>query len=126
MSIWDDPDVKPEESRYVKLTTAGDKFSGVITDIRKHRFDDNSVKPQLIFTDDRDGEESTWTAGQVQAVRQLTELRPGPGDWFSAELTRVEKRGTKELKHISVEVKPAAAVGAKSSAKADDNDKPPF
>jgi hypothetical protein len=103
-SVWDDPELRAG-GEFVKLENKGDRISGVINAIRSHRFEDGSVVPQVLFTDDTTGEERTWTAGQIQAKRKLAELRPEAGDWFAAELVDVEKRaGGKTLKHINVEV----------------------
>jgi hypothetical protein len=105
MSVWDDPELRAG-GEFVKLENKGDKISGLVTAIRSHRFDDGGVVPQVLFVDDETGEERTWTAGQIQAKRKLAEQRPEAGDWFSAELTDVEKRsGGKTLKHIDVQVK---------------------
>lgn len=118
MSVWDDPDMRPPADDFVKLDVKGDKLSGVITNVRSHRFSDTDVAPQITFVDDRSGEEKTWTAGQLQSKRKLAELRPEIGDWFSAELTDVEKRGTKTLKHIDIQVnrggKPATQAPAQA------------
>jgi hypothetical protein len=104
-SVWDDPDLR-SGGEFVKLDNKGDKIGGKILAVRAHRFDDNSVAPQIIFTDkiQGTGEEKTWTAGQIQAKRKLAELRPEAGDDFVAELTDIEKRGTKTLKHIDIQV----------------------
>jgi hypothetical protein len=112
MSIWDNPDLKPPADEFVKLERQGDKISGYITDIRAHRFSDTDVAPQITYIDDQVGMEKIWTAGQLQAKRKLAELRPNVGDWFSAELTGIEKRaGGKTLKHIEIEVRSAAQAG---------------
>lgn len=104
MSVWDDPELRAGGD-FVKLENKGDRISGVINAIRSHRFDDGGVVPQVLFVDDATGEERTWTAGQIQAKRKLAEQRPEAGDWFSAELTDVEKRaGGKTLKHIEIVV----------------------
>lgn len=104
MSIWDDPELRAG-GEFVKLEAKGDTISGVISALRSHRFDDGSVVPQVLFTDDTTGEERTWTAGQIQAKRKLAELRPEAGDWFKATLADVEKRSQgKTLKHIEIQV----------------------
>jgi hypothetical protein len=105
MSIWDDPEMKPPADDFVKLEAKGDRVSGLITAVDKHDFGGGDIAPQISFTDDNTGEARTWTAGQLQAKRKLADLRPEPGDWFSAELTNVEKRaGGKTLKHIDISV----------------------
>jgi hypothetical protein len=117
-SVWDDPDLKPPADEFAKLENKGDRISGVITAIRSHRFSDTDVAPQLTFLDDTTGDEKIWTAGQLQAKRKLSELRPEAGDWFCAELTDIEKRGTKTLKHIHIEVKRAGKPAAAPTAAA--------
>jgi hypothetical protein len=120
MSVWDDPELRAG-GEFVKLENKGDKISGLITAIRSHRFDDGSVVPQVLFVDDETGEERTWTAGQIQAKRKLAEQRPEAGDWFSAELTDVEKRsGGKTLKHIDVQVKRGGQPAPKASVNRED------
>lgn len=124
-SVWDDPDLKVNDD-YVKLENVGDTISGVITNIQSRRFDDGSMAPQITFIDDRDQMERTWTAGQVQAKRQLAELRPEIGWHFRATLVSVEKRGGgKTLKHIPIEATPGPLPGqatapTKSAAPAGD------
>lgn len=106
MSIWDDPELKMNDD-FVKLENVGDTVSGTIQSIRPHRFDDGSVAVQIIFIDDRDGGERTWSAGQVQAKKRLAEIRPEVGWKFRARLDSIEKRaGGKTLKHIDVQAKP--------------------
>lgn len=103
MSVWDDPELKTTDD-YAKLEQVGDVIEGEILVVRKHSFDDGSTAPQIILRAP-DGAERTWTAGQIQAQRQLAELRPEAGDHIRAELVQIEKRsGGRTLKHIKVEV----------------------
>lgn len=120
MSVWDDPELR-EGGEFAKLENKGDRISGLITAVRSHRFDDGKVAPQVIFVDDVTGDDRTWTAGQVQAKAKLAALRPEAGDWFSAELTDVEKRQQgRTLKHIDVQVnrggKPAEGTASAAAA----------
>ncbi|AGL13856.1 hypothetical protein [Actinoplanes sp. N902-109] len=126
MSVWDDPDLRAG-GEFVKLENRGDRVSGLITAVRSHTFDDGKKVPQVLFVDDVTGDERTWTAGQVQAKTKLSELRPEAGDWFSAELTDIERRaGGKTLKHFSIEVnrggRPAAGAAAAGAAAAQQTD----
>lgn len=107
--IWDDVEVG--EFNFVKLTEAGQKIRGTITAIGIKDWGDGTSSPQLDLTTPA-GEEVVWTAGEVQAKRQLKELRPRIGDFIEVELTRIEKRGNKTLKHIVIEVTKAAGTGA--------------
>lgn len=103
MSVWDDPELKTTDD-YAKLEQVGDVIEGEILVVRKHTFDDGSTAPQIILRTPT-GDERTWTAGQIQAQRQLAELRPEAGDHIRAELVQIEKRsGGRTLKHIKVEV----------------------
>lgn len=108
MSIWDDPDLRANGA-FVRFENPGDKVAGVITAIRKHRFDDGSVAPQILLTDDADGEERTVSAGQVRLKAALAEHRPEVGDHISITYARQEKRtGGKTLKHFDVAVRRGA------------------
>lgn len=121
MSIWDDKDVQAN-SEFVRFENVGDSVSGVITDLVKHTFVDDEtgekrIAPKLTI-EDEDGNERILTAGQVRLRAALVELRPEEGDWVSIELTEVEKRGKKTLKHFSVDVKRAAELKPARAAKA--------
>lgn len=106
MSVWDDPELKMNDD-FVKLENVGDEIRGTIVNLRPHRFEDGSVAVQIIFTDARDGQERTWSAGQVQAKKRLAEIRPEVGWEFRARLDSIEKRaGGKTLKHIDVQARP--------------------
>lgn len=116
MSVWDDPELRTG-GEFVKFEQPGDQIAGTITAIRKHRFDDGNVVPQIILTAD-DGEERTLTAGQVRLKAALAEQRPDVGDHITVVYERQEKRaGGKTLKHFAVTVKRGAAA---------DPGKPPF
>lgn len=104
-NIWDDPELR-SGGDFVKLDNVGDRVSGTVSAIRKHRWDDGSVAPQVFLVTD-DGEEKTLTAGQVRLKALLAEKQPGAGDHITVVLTDVEKRaGGKTLKHFSLDVKP--------------------
>lgn len=114
MGFWDDGDLKVGGS-YVKFDNEGDSVAGTITAIRKHRFEDGSVAPQILLTTD-DGEDKTLTAGQVQLKTKLAEQRPDVGDHLAVTYVRKEKRASnKTLKHFEVVVK-----------RGDGDEKPPF
>jgi len=101
MSVWDDPELQ-SGGEFVKFENPGDKVSGTITAIRKHRFDDGNVVPQIYLTDDG-GDERTLTAGQVRLKAALSEQRPEVGDHITVVFERSEKRaGGKTLKHFAV------------------------
>jgi len=108
MSIWDDPEVK-SGGEFVKFETVGDNVAGVITAIKKHRFDDGNVVPQIYLTTDA-GEDRTLTAGQVQLKAKLASERPDVGDHLTVTYTQQEKRaGGKTLKHFEVKVRRGVA-----------------
>lgn len=114
--IWDDPEIK-SGGEFVKFEAVGDKVSGVVTAVKKHRFDDGSVVPQVYLTTD-DGEDRTMTAGQVQLKAKLAAERPEVGDHITVVYTQQEKRaGGKTLKHFAVEVRRGTGV---------QEQKPPF
>lgn len=117
MSLWDDPDVKINND-FLKFDNVGDRASGTIIAIHKHRFDDGSVAPQLLL-DTPDGEK-TLTVGQIRLKLALVEQRPEPGDHVTITLSQIEKRGGgKTLKHFDVVVKRGTGV-------AKNHDAPPF
>ncbi|MBA9003755.1 hypothetical protein [Thermomonospora cellulosilytica] len=104
MSIWDDPDIRVGGD-FVKFNAPGDSVSGTIQAIRKHKFDDGSVAPQVLLVTD-EGEEKTLTAGQIRLKTALATERPEAGDWIRITLTQIEKRaGGKDLKHFTVEIR---------------------
>lgn len=108
MSVWDDPELRTG-GEFVKFENPGDQIAGTISAIRKHRFDDGNVVPQIILTAD-DGEERTLTAGQVRLKAALAEQRPEVGDHITVVYERQERRaGGKTLKHFAVTVKRGAA-----------------
>jgi len=118
MSVWDDPDVKVNND-FIKFEKVGDRASGKILSIRKHRFDDGSIAPQILLQTD-DGEEKTLTVGQVRLKIAMADQRPEEGDHLTVELTQIERRGGgKTLKHFDVSVKRGSGVSAK-------HDEPPF
>ncbi len=104
MNPWDDPDLRLNQD-YVKFDNEGDEAEGVILSIRKHRFEDGSVAPQLLLRKD-DGSEVTLTAGQIRLKVALTEKRPAVGDRLYVKYTHKEKREKKTLKHFDVRVTP--------------------
>lgn len=111
MSIWDDPELQAGGD-FVKFDNVGDTIAGTITAIRRQRWDDGSVAPQILLTAD-DGSERTLTAGQIRLRTKLAELRPEAGDHITVTLTEIEKRsGGKSLKHFDVQVRPNGAVPA--------------
>lgn len=116
MSLWDDPELR-SGGEFVKFEQPGDTVAGTITAIKKHRFDDGNVVPQIYLTTD-DGEERTLTAGQVRLKAALAEQRPDVGDHLTVTYERQEKRaGGKTLKHFAVSVRRGVASKA---------DEPPF
>lgn len=113
MSIWDDPELKVNDD-FVKFETIGDTITGKIIHVKAHRFDDNSVAPQLLLDTVsgsfggqpvEPGVEKTVTAGQVRLKAELAAQRPEAGDTITITLANVEKRsGGKTLKHFDVTV----------------------
>jgi hypothetical protein len=107
MSVWDDPDLRAG-GEFVKLDNLGDTIAGTIQAIRKHRFDDGSVVPQILLVTDQ-GEERTLTAGQVRLKAELAQQRPEAGDHITVTLTQIEPRaGGKSLKHFAVQIRRGA------------------
>ena len=101
---------------FVKFETAGTSVTGTITSIGSHEWADGSKSPQ-IGIDTADGPKII-TAGQVQLVAKLRELRPAVGDTLTVTFTRSEKRdGGKTLKHFDV---------SKGAGVAVDSDAAPF
>lgn len=127
MSIWDDPELKTA-GNFVKFDKVGDTVSGVVTGIRRHRFDDGNLVPQVELRCS-DGEERTLTAGQTRLKLALVEQRPEVGDELSVTLTQIEKRsGGKTLKHFEVKIVRGDGSVPAAPAKASPvgADKPPF
>lgn len=111
MSLWDDPELR-SGGEFVKFDQPGDEVAGTITAIKKHRFDDGNVVPQIYLTTD-DGDERTLTAGQVRLKAALAEQRPEVGDHLRVVYERQEKRaGGKTLKHFAVVVRRGAGAAA--------------
>lgn len=103
-SIWDDPEIR-QGGEFIKLDNVGDEVAGTIQAVRRHRFDDGKVVPQLFLLTDG-GEERTLTAGQVRLKALLAEQRPEAGDHIRVRLTQIEPRaGGKSLKHFDVEIR---------------------
>jgi len=114
-TVWDDPELRAS-GEFVKLEAVGDSVAGTVSAIRKHRWEDGSVCPQVFLVTD-DGEEKTLTAGQVRLKALLGEKRPEAGDHITIRLTDVEKRaGGKTLKHFSLDVKPGGGNGGAAPA----------
>lgn len=112
-SIWDDPELKINDD-FVKFEAVGDTITGDIIHVKAHRFEDNSVAPQILLTTVsgqfggtavEPGVEKTVTAGQVRLKAELAAQRPEAGDRITITLSNVEKRsGGKTLKHFDVAV----------------------
>lgn len=127
MSIWDDPEIS-SSGNFVKFDKVGDTVAGTVLAIKRHRFDDGNLVPQLELRCD-DGEERTLTAGQVRLKIALVEQRPDVGDHLTIALTQIEKRGGgKTLKHFDVKIRrgDGTAPAAPAKAAAGGSDKPPF
>lgn len=127
MSIWDDPELK-STGNFVKFEKVGDSVSGVVLAVKRHRFDDGNLVPQVEMRCD-DGEERTLTAGQTRLKVALVEQRPDTGDHLTVTLTQIEKRaGGKTLKHFEVTLKrgDGTVPAAPAKAAAAGADKPPF
>lgn len=113
-SIWDDPEMKVNDD-FVKFEAVGDTITGDIIHVKAHRFDDNSVAPQILLNTVggqlggvtvEPGVEKTVTAGQVRLKAELATQRPEAGDRITITLTQEEKRsGGKTLKHFDVGVR---------------------
>jgi predicted metal-dependent phosphoesterase TrpH len=123
MSIWDDPELKTT-GNFVKFDKVGDTVSGVVLAVKRHRFDDGNLVPQVEMRCD-DGEDRTLTAGQTKLKMALVEQRPDAGDHLTVTLTQIEKRaGGKTLKHFNVKIRRGdGTVPAAAPAR---SDQPPF
>lgn len=99
-NFWDDEEVQKAATSgsYIKFTNEGDSKEGVIADLCTRTFDAGTAKErtaiEITYSD-----ESILTAGQVKLMQLLTQLRPDMGDNLSITLGRIEKRGSKTLKH---------------------------
>jgi hypothetical protein len=125
MSIWDDPELK-STGNFVKFEKVGDSVAGVVLAVKRHRFEDGNLVPQLELNCD-DGEERTLTAGQTRLKAELVEQRPDVGDHLTVTLTQVEKRaGGKTLKHFDVKVRRGDGTVPSAPARSGGANKPPF
>ena len=129
MSIWDDPELKTNDS-FVKFEKVNDTVSGTILSVKRHRFDEGNLVPQILLRCD-DGEERTLTAGQTRLKLALVEQRPEEGDHLTVTLTQIEKRaGGKTLKHFDVVIKrgngPVPAAASAETSRSAGGSKPPF
>jgi hypothetical protein len=110
---WNDPDFAIGGD-YVSFEKVGDTVTGRVVTIRKMKWQDGTISPQIVL--DVNGEEKTVTAGQIRLKAMLAEKRPQPGQHLTITLTEIEKRaGGKTLKHFDVQVgspAPAAAAAA--------------
>lgn len=99
-------------SEYVKFETPGDTVTGIVSEIRRHTWDDGSASPQVVFADGR-----SVTAGQVQLKALLASQRPLPGDELTITFTGIEPRpGGKTLKLFDVTVQRAGSADAATPA----------
>ena len=114
MSVWDDPEIRVGGD-FIKFDQPGDTVSGTIQAVRKHKFENGDVAPEILLVTDQ-GEEKSVTAGQIRLKNELALQRPEAGDHIVITLTQIEPRaGGKSLKHFAVEVRrgqgqPAAPV----------------
>lgn len=115
MSIWDDPELKTA-GNFMKFDNVGDSVTGRINAIRRQRFDDGTMCPQLLLTQE-DGTEVAVTCGQIRLKMALVEQRPEEGDDIRITLAQVERRaGGKTLKHFTVDVRRNHAAPASQPA----------
>jgi hypothetical protein len=125
MSIWDDPELS-SSGNFVKFDKVGDSVAGVVIAVKRHRFDDGNLVPQVELRCD-DGEDRTLTAGQVRLKLALVEQRPDEGDHLTVTLTQIEKRGGgKTLKHFDVKVRRGDGTNPAAKAAPVGSDRPPF
>lgn len=104
MSIWDDPELQTSDN-FFKFENVGDTLQGRIDVIRRQRWEDGTMCPQLILTDSN-GEEVTLTAGQIRLKAELVKQRPEVGDEIWIRLSNIERRtGGKTLKHFDVRIR---------------------
>ena len=79
MSIWDDPDMQPAPTDYVKWDNPGQTIVGTITNIVKGTDFNGAPCPQLELRLD-DGTDIALTCGQYQLAEKVKALRPIAGD----------------------------------------------
>jgi hypothetical protein len=84
---------------WVKLTEPGDAVSGLIVDMRRHRFQGaNRPSLELVFEDGR-----TFTASATLLLQILYELRPARGDEITITLRSIAARANgRNLHHFHV------------------------
>lgn len=118
---------------YFKLEAVGDEAFGNILDIKVHQFDDrvddNGVmkpgqKCPMFTLEQSDGTTKDWTAGHVDAIKQLVALRPVVGQFLRAKIIRDLGPGKGKGKLYEVIVEAAKPVIPK--APVNDSDQPPF
>ena len=64
---------------YVTWKTPGDQLIGTVKQIREGTDFDGNPCPELVLEVNDDGDEQTWTVGQVMLKRLLAEQRPQVG-----------------------------------------------
>lgn len=117
MSIWDDPELQTSDN-FFKFENVGDTLQGRIDVIRRQRWEDGTMCPQLILTDGN-GEEVTLTAGQIRLKAELVKQRPEVGDEIWIRLSNIERRtGGKTLKHFDVRIRRGQGAPAAAPAQA--------
>jgi hypothetical protein len=90
-SVWDDPDLR-SGGEFVKLDNKGDKIGGKILAVRAHRFDDNSVAPQIIFTDKIQGTGEADRNGSRHSGAEQPRQQPGTQPTGRRRQERVRRR----------------------------------
>ncbi len=74
-----DYDNYTQNSDYVSWTNPGDQLVGTVKEVREGTDFDGNPCPELILEVNDDGDEVTWTVGQVMLKRLLAEQRPTVG-----------------------------------------------
>lgn len=102
MSIWDLPEMQTGGD-YVSFGNVGDTVTGVVLDVRPHRFDDGKIVAKILL--DCEGEERILTGGAIRLKAALKEARPEKGDTLTVTFTGEEKlQGGKTMRHWDVKV----------------------
>lgn len=88
MSIWDDPDMAPNDT-YIRFENVGDEITGTITSITKRTFADG--KNAAEFTLDTPRGLKRMTASQSQLQRLMWNQKPDLGDTITVRFDSLEK-----------------------------------
>lgn len=110
MSIWDDPDMQPNDT-YIRFENVGDEVSGTITTITKRTFADGKVAAEFTLNTSRGVKK--LTASQSQLQRLMWNHKPDLGDTITVRFDSLEKMaGGMTRKLFTLRVDRATAAGS--------------